>query len=88
MTAKSKSKAERQAVRTRSKLSDLCLSILRDHPYSKSLCEPRRKVCILKMAKISKDTQFREEYTVCDNKELAILAVTQLSYVMPGYRKL
>lgn len=54
MTAKSKSKAESQAVRTRSKLSDLCLSILRDHPYSKSLCEPRRKVCILKMAKISK----------------------------------
>lgn len=54
------------------------------------------KVCVslggksvyLKWQKSAKDTQFREEYTVCDNKELAILAVTQLSYVMPGYRKL
>lgn len=52
MTAKSKSKAESQAVRTRSKLSDLCLSILRDHPYSKSLCEP----VYLKWQKSAKDT--------------------------------
>lgn len=54
MRAKSKSEAERQTMRTRSKLSDLFFSVLRDHPYSKSLCEPRKKIWILKMAKISK----------------------------------
>lgn len=47
-----------------------------------------RKSGYLKWQKSAKDTRFREEYAVCDNKELAIPAVTQLSYVMPGYRKL